>query len=137
MTGYGKIDLIWIDQFPNKYTYSAWPSIREHIKSHQPQCLVIGNNANNFEKSDILGYEYSYWMRKDPIKALPPSDNTKPSGVCDQIGPRWFWSTKENYGNLKPAEDIVKLSIPEQYLHSKTAYFPILKTDFMGEAVSM
>lgn len=109
MTGYGKIDLIWIDQFSNKYTYSAWPEIRRHIKSYQPQCLVIGNNADNFKNSDILGYEYSYWMRKDPTKALPPSDNTNPSEVCDQIGPGWFWSTKENYGNLKPAEDIVNL----------------------------
>ena len=111
MTNYGEIDLIWIDQFTNKYTYSAWPEIRRHIKSHQTNCLVIGNNAVNYQQSDILGYEYSYWMKKDPKRALPPADNTKPSEVCDQIGPGWFWSTKENYANLKPAEEILNMLI--------------------------
>jgi len=109
MTNYGEVDLIWIDQFSNKYTYSAWPEIRSHIKSHQPKCLVIGNNAINYQESDILGYEYSYWMKKDPHRALPLAGNTNPSEVCDQIGPGWFWSSKENYANLKSAEDILNL----------------------------
>lgn len=111
MTAYGKIDLIWIDQYSQKYTHSAWPEIRRHIKSHQPQCLVIGNNAHNYEESDILGYEYSYLMKKgkDHSKALPPADNTKPTEVCDQIGPGWFWSTEENSANLKSAEGIIEI----------------------------
>jgi len=109
MTNYGKIDLIWIDQFTNKYTRSSWPEIRRHIKSHQPNCLVIGNNADNFENSDILGYEYPYWKDRNPDKALPPEENTKPSEVCDKIGPGWFWSSEENSANLKPAKEILEM----------------------------
>jgi alpha-L-fucosidase len=109
MTNYGKIDLIWIDQFTNKYTRSSWPEIRRHIKSHQPNCLVIGNNATNFENSDILGYEYPYWKDRNPDKALPPKENTKPSEVCDKIGPGWFWSSEENSANLKPAKEILEM----------------------------
>jgi alpha-L-fucosidase len=109
LTDYGKIDLIWIDQYRNKYTRHAWTEIFSHIKSHQPNCLVLGNNANNFEESDILSYEYPWLLRNRPEKALPPADNSYPSEVCDVIGPAWFWKTHENDTNLKSAEEIARM----------------------------
>ena len=109
MNGYGKIDFIWIDQFSNKYTYHAWQGIRKHIKSYQPNCLVLGNNCDNLLESDILGYEYPWRKDHKPNEALPPVDNTSPSEVNDKIGPGWFWSTKENETNLKSAEEIAEM----------------------------
>lgn len=109
LTDYGKIDLIWIDQYRNKYTYSAWPEIRKHIKTIQPNCLVIGNNGTSFKESDILSYEYPWLQIKRPDMALPPEDNSDPSEVCDEIGPGWFWIAAENADNLKTAEEIVHM----------------------------
>lgn len=111
MTGYGKIDLIWIDQFSNKYTYQAWPEIRKHIKSYQPNCLVLGNNCDNLEESDIRGYEYPWRKDHKPNEALPTVDNTEPSEVNDKIGHGWFWSSKENETNLKSAEEIAEMLV--------------------------
>jgi len=47
LTNYGPVDLLWIDQYSNKYTLSNWQEIRAHIKSLQQRCLVIGNNAHD------------------------------------------------------------------------------------------
>ncbi len=109
LTDYGDIDLIWIDQYRNQYTYHAWQEIRSHIKSHQPNCLVLGNNSDNYEESDILSYEYPWLTISKPEKALPPADNSAPSEVCDKIGPGWFWKTFENAANLKSAEEIIHM----------------------------
>lgn len=100
LTNYGPIDLLWIDQYKNKYTYAYWPEIRDYIKSLQPQCLVIANNAHDLAESDVLSYELPW----DP-NSLPPEDNTSPSEVCDKISRGWFWSTLE-----KP-EDIGSASL--------------------------
>ena len=56
LTDYGPIDLIWIDQHHNKYTSAHWPELREFMKSLQPNCLILGNNARSLDDSDIVGY---------------------------------------------------------------------------------
>ena len=57
LTNYGPIDLMWIDQYRNKYTLKQWPELRAAINALQPSCLVLGNNAPNLRDSDIVGYE--------------------------------------------------------------------------------
>ena len=58
LTNYGPVDLLWIDQYSNKYTGSRWPEILAYIRSLQPHCIVEANNARNLVESDVLSYEY-------------------------------------------------------------------------------
>ncbi|HWA87379.1 MAG TPA: alpha-L-fucosidase [Opitutus sp.] len=104
LTRYGAIDLLWIDQYNNKYTGPQWPEIRAFVKKLQPRCLVVGNNAASLRDSDVLSYEYP-WRHE-----LPAKDNTLPAEVCDtiQTGARWFWREAKRPEDLVPAEAIVE-----------------------------
>ncbi len=104
LTDYGPIDLLWIDQYRNKYTYPAWGEIRAHIRSLQPDCLIVGNNAHDLVESDVLSYEIPW----DP-KTEPAEDNTLPAEVCDKLSRGWFWSTLEKPSDVRSARDIVNL----------------------------
>jgi alpha-L-fucosidase len=104
LTNYGTIDLLWIDQYSNKYTKSRWQEIYQYIKSIRPHCLVIGNNAHNLTESDVYSCEFPW----DP-KGLPPRGNRIPSEVCDKISRTWFWNTKDGPQYTKDASDIVKM----------------------------
>ena len=103
LTRYGPIDLLWIDQYENKYTDPHWPEIMAYIRSFQPQCIILGNNAHNLQDSDVLGFEYS-WLQK-----LPAEGNRLPAEVCDpiQTGARWFWRKVEKPSDLQSAVEIV------------------------------
>ena len=109
LTRYGPIDLLWIDQYRNPYTGKRWQEIMRHVKSHQPNCLVIANNCRDSRNTDIHGYEYPWLKSSRPATALPPENNSNPSEVCDKIGPGWFWSTSENEANVQSAEQIVSM----------------------------
>ena len=104
LTGYGPIDLLWIDQYRNKYTYADWPEILAHIRTLQPDCIVIGNNAHNLRESDI----YSCELPWDP-KGMPPEGNTVPAEVCDKISRTWFWNTADTPEHVKSADQILEL----------------------------
>ncbi|UCG58699.1 MAG: alpha-L-fucosidase, partial [Phycisphaerales bacterium] len=104
LTNYGPIYLLWIDQYSNKYTYSAWHEIKAHIKSLQPQCLVIGNNAHNLIDSDIYSCEFPW----DP-NGMPPKGNTIPAEVCDKISSTWFWNTADKPEHVKNAPEIAEM----------------------------
>lgn len=104
LTKYGPIDLLWIDQYSNKYTLSRWQEILAHIKSLQPQCLVIGNNAHNLKDSDVYSCEFPW----DP-KSLPPEGNKIPAEVCDKISRTWFWNTGDKAEHVRDAREIVKM----------------------------
>ena len=106
LTAYGPIDLLWIDQYNNKYTVNDWPDILRHMKSLQPSCIVIANNCLDFTKTDIHSYEYPYLKATGAKLHLPPEDNQNPAEVCDKPGPGWFWSTKDNESNMASAEDV-------------------------------
>jgi alpha-L-fucosidase len=106
---YGPIDLLWADQYSNKYTAADWLEIKQHIKTLQPDCLVIANNSLNFKKTDIHSYEYPFLKAKKAKILLPPEGNTHPAEVCDVIAPGWFWESGEKSSNLKPAEDLVAM----------------------------
>ena len=104
LTDYGPIDLLWIDQYSNKYTGSRWQEVRAHVKSLQPQCLVIGNNAHSLSDSDIYSCEFPW-----SPKGMPPEGNTIPAEVCDKISKTWFWNTTDRPEHLKGTQDIIKM----------------------------
>jgi alpha-L-fucosidase len=102
LTRYGPIDLLWIDQYKNKYTGARWPEILAYLKSLQPECLVLANNARDLGDSDVLSYEF-------PWKSETPSpDNALPAEVCDtiQTGARWFWRDSPLPTDIYPAAEI-------------------------------
>jgi alpha-L-fucosidase len=103
LTNYGPVDLLWIDQYANKYTGDRWPEILAYLKSLQPRCIVLANNARNLRESDVLSYEYP-WKSE-----MPPPDNALPAEVCDtiQTGARWFWRESPGPSDLQAAPDIV------------------------------
>jgi alpha-L-fucosidase len=102
LTNYGPIDLLWIDQYRNRYTAERWPEILAFLRALQPHCLVLANNARNLTDSDVLGYEYP-WKSE-----LPPRGNVSPAEVCDtlQTGARWFWRDSPHPADLQAAADI-------------------------------
>ena len=104
LTNYGPIDLLWIDQYSNKYTRSRWQEIQEYIKSLQRRCLVIGNNAHNLKDSDVYSCEFPW----DP-KSMPPEGSRIPAEVCDKISRTWFWNTSDGPEYTKDAREIVKM----------------------------
>ena len=104
LTNYGPIDLLWIDQYRNKYTWSDWQEIRAHIKSLQRRCLVIGNNAHNLKDSDVYSCEYPW-----DSKGFPPEGNRTPAEVCDKISRTWFWNTADLPEHVRDAGEIVKM----------------------------
>lgn len=105
LTEYGKIDVIWVDQYnaPHGGVHSGdWLKIKSYIHSLQPECIVIANNALNFTESDICGYEYPYSL------ALPAVDNKKPSEVCDKLQGGWFSNPGSTAKPVRDADYIVK-----------------------------
>jgi alpha-L-fucosidase len=103
LTNYGPVDLLWIDQYANKYTGDRWPEIQAYLKRLQPRCIVLANNARNLRESDVLSYEYP-WKSE-----MPPPDNALPAEVCDtiQTGARWFWRESVKPTDLQSAGDMV------------------------------
>jgi alpha-L-fucosidase len=100
---YGPIDLLWIDQYDNKYTGKQWPEILAYIRSLQPRLIVVGNNAKSLRDSDALSYEYPW--KSD----MPPEGNALPAEVCDtiQTGARWFWREVRQPSDLVTAQNAV------------------------------
>jgi alpha-L-fucosidase/acetyl esterase/lipase len=97
-----KPDMMWIDQYGNKYTGKDWPHIKAYIHELAPGCIVIANNARSFEQSDVLSYEWPLTPEGRASKnhglpghvgMLPPAGNTNWAEVCDtiQTQARWFW----------------------------------------------
>jgi len=104
LTNYGPVDLLWIDQYRNKYTRPDWQEIMAHIKSLQRRCLVIGNNAHSLKESDVYSCEYPW----DP-KGFPPEGNRTPAEVCDKISRTWFWNTADRPEHVKDAGEIIRM----------------------------
>ncbi len=104
LSKYGLVDLLWIDQYSNKYTFSRLQEIKAHIKSLQPRCLVIGNNAHSLKDSDVYSCEFPW----DP-KSMPPEGNTVPAEVCDKVSLTWFWNTADRAEHVKSAAKILEM----------------------------
>ena len=112
LTNYGPIDLLWFDQFQNKYTGSNWLQLKALVHNLQPNCIVLANNADNYQVSDIIGYEYPYLKQYHPDKSIPALTNKNASELCDCIDAdgRWFWHTGEKHvRNATEISDMIKL----------------------------
>ena len=109
LTQYGAVDLMWFDQYNNKYTRAQWGEIKAHVHSLQPDCLVLANNSTNFKKTDIHGYEYP-WLKDKKRKALPAENNTNAAEVCDCITPgAWYWQTNLTEKSVTSAAEVVDM----------------------------
>jgi alpha-L-fucosidase len=109
LTQYGQVDLMWFDQYNNKYTKDQWAEIKAHVRSLQPNCLVLANNSTDFSETDIQSYEYP-WLKAKNLTALPPEENTNISEVCDCLTPgAWFWQPNVTEKSMRSAEDVVDL----------------------------
>jgi alpha-L-fucosidase len=107
LKNYGPIDLLWIDQY--RKMGDAWPGVMQHVKSLQPNCLIIANNSHDPAETDIFSYEYPWMMERNPELALPPEDNRHPGEVCDIFSKSWFWNTDEEASHLKSAEKVADM----------------------------
>jgi alpha-L-fucosidase len=109
LTDYGPIDLMWFDQYSNRYTKDDWQDIKAHVKSHQPGCVVIANNSLDFKDTDIHSYEYPFLKATKRPSPLPPEGNVHPAEVCDTLGLGWFWTPRENEGAMKSVEEVMAM----------------------------
>lgn len=108
LTQYGPIDLLWFDQVNKPTVTNHIPEIIAHVKSHQPECIVVSNNTHDFSRTDVFSYEYPFMKEQDMARALPPEGNQNAGEVSDYLGPAWFW--KENIGwTLKSADEVAKV----------------------------
>jgi alpha-L-fucosidase len=96
LSNYGPIDLMWFDQYTNKYTGKYWQQLKALVNTLQPACVVVANNANSFVESDVIGYEYPWRLAVDSSHAVPPPGNTDAAELCDCIDANghWFWHAK-------------------------------------------
>ena len=108
LTRYGKIDLLWFDQYSNPYTAKYWQQLKTLVHKLQSDCVVIANNSSSFNETDIIGYEYPYLKSAKPGHEIPVAGNKDPSEVCDCIDERgWFWHPGGE--KVSRVEDIVKM----------------------------
>ena len=109
LTQYGAVDLMWFDQYENKYTGKQWLEIKAHVHSLQPDCLVLANNSTNFKETDIHGYEYP-WLKAKKLNALPSENNTNAAEVCDCITPgAWYWQTNLTEKSVTSTAEVVDM----------------------------
>jgi alpha-L-fucosidase len=124
-------DLIWIDQFSNKYTLKNWLEIKNHVHQLAPDCILIGNNSHDLKTSDAMSYEWplnpigkasSAHGLPGHVGSLPPAGNTDPAEVCDtiQTRSRWFWHPNLGADDLQTA-DLIAATI--RLCHERNANY--------------
>lgn len=101
LTRYGPIDILWCDQYANKYTGQKWQETLKLIHILQPNCLVIANNSQDFRDTDIISFEFPLGKEH-----FPAEDNKHPGEVCDTLTGGWFWHPESDAG-LRSAKDVV------------------------------
>jgi alpha-L-fucosidase len=105
LQNYGNIDLLWFDQYTNKYTASSWMNFKNLVHELQPNCVVIANNSLDYKETDIYSYEYPYWSKINKMeRAMPPENNSFPSEMSDCIvdGALWFYNDEIQYELNRP-----------------------------------
>ena len=109
LTQYGAVDLMWFDQYNNKYTRAQWGEIKAHVHALQPDCLVLANNSTDFKQTDIYSYEYP-WLKDKKLNALPAENNTNAAEICDCITPgAWYWQPKITEKSMTSAAKVVDM----------------------------
>jgi alpha-L-fucosidase len=89
LTRYGPIPLLVLDGWSWKMGHHAMPyaEIREHVKSLQPDCLMVDHtHLQNLWDNDLVMFE-------EPKGAFAPHGNRLPAGQDSKIvdGNDWFW----------------------------------------------
>ncbi len=105
LTNYGNIDLLVFDGWGNNWHNS--PSFEEvpyaeiywHIKSIQPECLVITHQQDP-SVTDIIHFEQNAGQKINNDNSMPAQ-----SGPCLQS--RWFWDLKHPEEELKSVSFVV------------------------------
>ena len=108
LSDYGTIDLIWFDQYHNKYTRRNWQQLKSLVHELQPSCIVIANNSHDYKDTDILSYEFPVF--KKSIDEALSIESPKPSEVSDIIVEegKWFWHNDREF-TFRNAEEIVRM----------------------------
>ncbi|MCH4155996.1 MAG: alpha-L-fucosidase [Muribaculaceae bacterium] len=111
LTKYGKIDYMFFDQWNNSFTGKYWRQLKALVNRLQPNCIIVANNSNNYEDTDIFGYEFPY-LSSISKEALPTGNNINASEVCDCIvkGGIWFWKSDRPCPTISAKEIIYKLN---------------------------
>ena len=110
-TQYGRIDIVFMDQYSNKYTEKYWLQLKALMHKLQPACIIVANNGQDYQVSDVVSYEYTWLKNVKGRNALPPEDNSKVSEVSDCIvdGSTWFWNEELNLKLQNPKAIVDKL----------------------------
>lgn len=86
LTKYGPIKVIWFDVWDfNRVPYSA---IYNHIKSLQPNCLVLAGGTTDLSQTEIA----SYWQRDQ----VPEDSNPKEFHQTIRSDGQWFYHPAGN-----------------------------------------
>ena len=115
LTGYGKITALIIDGWDapwSRISYDEIPfeDIYRHIKSIQPECLVMDLNAAKYPRealfyTDIKSYEQGAGQR------ISTQENRLPALACLPLQNSWFWKKSFPTDQLKSQEMLVKENI--------------------------
>ena len=112
LTSYGRISAIIIDGWDapwSRISYDEVPfeDIYRHIKSLQPECLVMDLNAAKYPRealfyTDIKSYEQGAGQR------ISTQQNRLPALACLPLQSSWFWKTSFPTDKLKNPEELVR-----------------------------
>lgn len=115
LTGYGDITALIIDGWDapwSRISYDEVPfqEIYEHIKSLQPNCLVMDLNAAKYPRealyyTDIKSYEQGAGQK------ISTTENRLPALACLSIQRTWFWKETMPTDKLKDVEWLVNENI--------------------------
>lgn len=111
LTNYGPVDALIIDGWDapwSRITYEEIPfaDIYAHIKSLQPDCLLIELNAGKYPANglfytDIKGFEQNAGQHVPPGISVPALS-------CVTLTDGWFWKQADEHGRLKPTKTVVE-----------------------------
>ena len=115
LTGYGEITALIIDGWDapwSRISYEDIPfhEVYQHVKSLQPNCLVMDLNAAKYPReglfyTDIKSYEQGAGQK------ISTTENRLPALACLSIQRTWFWKESMPTDKLKDVSWLVKENI--------------------------
>jgi len=110
LTNYGEIGGLYLDGWDApwsriSYDEISFEQIYKHIKSLQPNCLVITNNGGKYPTSELF---YSDILLCDNLSSRISSKvNTVPAQTIISLNRDWFWKSGFETMPIMPAQKIV------------------------------
>lgn len=115
LTNYGEVTALIIDGWDAPWSRISYedipfPEIYQHIKSLQPNCLVMDLNAAKYPReglfyTDIKSYEQGAGQK------ISTSENRLPALACLPIQRTWFWKESMPTDELKDVSWLVKENV--------------------------